>query len=115
MVHSLAQARLEDPDLLSTPHAPLEELLDEPDQWRPGTTGVYADLERLARQQGTSSDQLAAAVLAHLAMDSSAVDDRERWAHQRHDHSSRPRLRLLPGGSSRAPGRPGPSGPPEAG
>lgn len=106
IVHGLAQARLEDPELLSTPHAPLEELVGDPAADHRGLSAVYADLERLAQQQGTSSEHLAAAVLAQLAASSSVADA---------GVPTRPRLTLLRGGARGAADGSGPSGPPEAG
>jgi hypothetical protein len=114
-VHCLALARLEDPDLLSTPHAPLEEILDEPAARRSGMSAVFADLERLAQQGGTTSAQLAAAVLAQLAASSSSAEEGDPWPDRTPHRPSRARLRLLPGGASGRRGRPDPSGPPEAG
>ena len=115
MVHCLALARLEDPGLLSTPHAPLEEILDEPAARRTGMSAVYADLERLAQQQGTTSDQLAAAVLAQLAVATSGGVDGERGHASLSGRAVRPRLTVLPGGAAGTPDGEGSSGPPEAG
>ena len=114
MVHSLALARLEDPELLSTPHAPLEEILDAPGPRRTGMSGVHADLERLAQQQGTTSDQLAAAVLAQLAVATSSAHDARTAPTWPPVPTPRSRLRVLRGGAGAA-GPADSSGPPDAG
>jgi hypothetical protein len=101
MVRALAHAKLEDPDLLSAPHPPLEELLYvalEADRdlhyWRDyaaqknGTCSfsvngmpeaLRIEFDRRARRYGMSFDQFVIAVLSHLAWRTPFAEDMEPW------------------------------------
>lgn len=99
---ALGLARLQDPDLLSTPHPPLDELLYEPledrrrELWRDvatasqgeGTTTLVLDgvpvqleqeLRRRAEAYGMVRDQLVVALLGHLAWRTPFAEDMEPW------------------------------------
>lgn len=101
MVRALLYARLEDPELLSRPHPPLDELLylslqrdADLHYWRErgaaveGTTSfwvqgmpdaLYREFNRRARRYGMSFDQYVVAVLGHLAWRTPFADDMGPW------------------------------------
>lgn len=101
MVRALLYARLEDPDLLSTPHPPLDELLymslegdSDIHYWRDraalveGTSSfslcgvpdaLYSELHRRAELYGMSLDQYVVAVLGHLAWRTPFAEDMQPW------------------------------------
>lgn len=101
MVRALGHAKLEDPDLLCTPHPPLEELLSlalEKDRdvhyWREFaaqqefTCAFYVngmpdalriELDARATRYGMSFDQYVIAVLGHLAWRTPFAEDMEPW------------------------------------
>lgn len=101
MVRALGLALLEDPELLSTPHPPLDELLYlslEGDcdihYWReraavvPDTVSFYingmpealhTELSHRAGRYGMSFDQYVIAVLGHLAWRTPFAEDMEPW------------------------------------
>ncbi len=142
VVHCLALARLEDPGLLSTPHAPLDEILHDPvaarpaDQWRDLAVGrqedgltfcvdgmpgaLHAELGRRARQYGMTFDQFVIALLGHLAWRTPFAEDLEPWEGWLPEQRPRPRLTVLRGGAAGRPAseppaseRGGAAGPPE--
>ncbi|NYD43181.1 hypothetical protein [Nocardioides panaciterrulae] len=133
VVRCLARARLEDPGLLSTPHAPLDEILHDPvavrpaDLWRELAgareeagvelclegmpAALHAELDRRARRHGMALDQFVIALLGHLAWRTPCAEDPEGWEGRL---PARPRLTLLRGGSSGpVPARPDAAEPPE--
>jgi len=141
VVHCLALARLEDPGLLASPHAPLDEILHDPvatrrsDGWRdiavdrqedaltfcvdgmPGA--LHAELGKRAQRYGMTFDQFVIALLGHLAWRTPFAEDLEPWERWLPEERPRAKLTVLRGGSARPPGPssrpPGTAGPPEAG
>ena len=117
MVRALMYARLEDPDLFSTPQLPLDELLylslegdNDLHYWRDraatvgGTvsfsvTGMPEalchELSNRARRYGMSLDQYVVAVLGHLAWRTPFAEDMHPWDDWDPDRR-KARLRLLP-------------------
>jgi hypothetical protein len=101
MVRALALARQEDPDLLSAPHPPLDELLHlslerdcDVHYWRdraavvPSTVSfsvqsmpeaLHRELSHRAQRYGMSFDQYVIAVLGHLAWRTPFAEDMEPW------------------------------------
>lgn len=101
LTRALGLARLEDPELLSTPHAPLDELLFEPlaersrEVWRDFAATrqceqttltldqvpvrLERELERRATRYGMSRDQFVVALLGHLAWRTPFAEDMEPW------------------------------------
>ncbi len=101
MVRALLYARLEDPDLLSTPHLPLDELLylsleqdSDIHYWRDRAAvmdgsvsfsvhcmplALYREMNLRAQRYGMSLDQYVVAVLGHLAWRTPFADDMEPW------------------------------------
>ena len=101
MVRALQYARLEDPELLSKPHLPLDELLylslereSDIHYWRDRSavmdgsvsfsvhcmpSALHAELSLRAQRYGMSLDQYIVAVLGHLAWRTPFADDLEPW------------------------------------
>ena len=101
LIRALAGVRLEDPDFLSTPHAPLEQLLYDPlgpdprahwrdlAAWRPegavafAVTGMPMALDRelrhRAQRYGMTLDQFVIAILGHLAWRTPFAEDLGPW------------------------------------
>ena len=101
MVRALQYARLEDPELLSTPHLPLDELLylslereSDIHYWRDRSAvmdgsvsfsvhcmpfALHREMNLRAQRYGMSLDQYIVAVLGHLAWRTPFADDLEPW------------------------------------
>jgi len=101
LLEALGRARLEDPDLLSTPHAPLDQILYDPLSRDPGahwrdtaalrqieSVGFYVEgmpisldreLRHRAEQYGMTLDQFVIALLGHLAWRTPFAEDLEPW------------------------------------
>ena len=134
LLEALGRARLEDPQLLSTPHAPLDQLLYDPlshdprAHWRDTaalrqfeSVGFYVDgmpvgldreLRHRAERYGMTFDQLVIAVLGHLGWRTPFAEDlepREDWWPEETSRtgSTVTPLRLAPD-KDRATGRPHP-------
>jgi hypothetical protein len=112
VTQTLAVARLEAPDLLSTPSLPLQELLYEPvddrtpDMWRDlmawrqdnnvsfSLEGVpealYIELNHRAGRYGMSLDQFIIAVLGHLAWRTPFAEDMGPWESWDPERAPRP-------------------------
>jgi len=119
VVHALALARLEDPDLLSSPHAPLDELLYDPletresEHWRAMAAArqedsvtfcidgmpiaLHSELMARARQYGMTTDQFVIAQLGHLAWRTPFAEDIEPWEDWLPEKSPGAKLVVLPG------------------
>lgn len=133
IVRSLGLARLEDPDLLSRPHPPLDEMLYDPlevqarDHWRNvaatrqldtvsfGIEGMPValamELRRRAEQYAMTTDQFLIAILGHLAWRTPFAEDIEPWEQWVPEWRPHPKLILtraaLPGrGDTAAPDTP---------
>lgn len=127
LLAALGSARLEDPDLLSTPHAPLDQVLYDPlgtdprAHWRDAAawrqvecvsfaiTGMpYAldrELRHRAQRYGMTFDQFVIAILGHLAWRTPFAEDMEPWDDWWPADTSRPDatvspLRLIDDGDS---------------
>ena len=119
LVNALTLARLEDPDLLSEPFPPLDELLHDPlerdadeHHWRDFAAccqtatmsfcvtgmpeGLHMALSARARLYGMSSDQYVVAVLGHLAWRTPFAEDMEPWEGWDPDHRAKPNVVTLP-------------------
>lgn len=101
LLEALGRARLEDPQLLSTPHAPLDQLLYDPlshdprAHWRDTAAlrqvesvgfyvegmpiGLDRELRQRAERYGMTFDQFVIAVLGHLAWRTPFAEDLEPW------------------------------------
>jgi hypothetical protein len=101
MVRALQYARLEDPELLSSPHLPLDELLymslereSDIHYWRDRAAvmdgsvsfsvhcmpfALHREMDLRAQRYGMSLDQYVVAVLGHLAWRTPFTDDLEPW------------------------------------
>ena len=115
LVHALGVARLEDPDLLSTPHQPLDDLLYDPlgatehpgwrelAAWRQEVCVSFVvqgmpdaldrELRHRARRYGMDYDQFLVAVLGHLAWRTPFAEDlrpSEDWVSERSPRPSAP-------------------------
>jgi hypothetical protein len=128
LLEALGRARLEDPDLLSTPHAPLDQILYDPLSHDPGahwrdtaalrqveSVGFYVEgmpisldreLRHLAERYGMTLDQFVIALLGHLAWRTPFAEDLEPWdGWWSEDRNRRPAvtpLRLADGHPDRA-------------
>jgi hypothetical protein len=101
LLEALGRARLEDPQLLTTPHVPLDQLLYDPLSHDPGAhwrdtaalrqvecVGFYVDglpvaldreLRHRAEHYGMTMDQFIIALLGHLAWRTPFAEDLEPW------------------------------------
>lgn len=117
-MQALAKARLEDRQLLSTPHPPLDELLYHPldtherDHFRDAAAtrqqeSVSFSIDRMpvaldmelrsrAEQYGMSLDQFVIAILGHLAWRTPFAEDMEPWEQWDPDAQPRASLSVLP-------------------
>lgn len=112
LVQALGIARLEVPDLLSTPHAPLDQVLYDPlgpddrTHWRDTAAwrqthcvsftvqgmpaGLDMELRRRAERYGMTFDQFVIAVLGHLAWRTPFAENLEPWGDWVPDDLRRP-------------------------
>ena len=112
LLGALAAARLEDPTLLSTPHAPLDQVLYDPlgtdrrNHWRDAAalrqgacvsfavTGMPFALDRELRHRaerfGMTFDQFVITVLGHLAWRTPFAEDMEPWGDWLPEAAGRP-------------------------
>ncbi|MFC4782888.1 hypothetical protein ACT8ZV_00305 [Nocardioides sp. MAHUQ-72] len=119
VVRALALARLEDPDLLSTPHVPLDELLYDPleiracEHWRQFSASrqnesvsfcidrmpvtLHMELDARARQYGMTTDQFVIALLGHLVWRTPFAEDMEPWDDWMPESRPGGKLVVLPG------------------
>ncbi|GAA1139784.1 hypothetical protein [Nocardioides aquiterrae] len=101
LIRALSSVRLEDPDFLSTPHAPLDQLLYDPlgsdprhhwrdvAAWRPEGAVSFAiagmpmaldiELRHRAERYGMTLDQFVIAILGHLAWRTPFAEDLGPW------------------------------------
>lgn len=122
VVQALAKARLEDRQLLSTPHPPLDELLYHPldtherDHFRDAAAtrqqesvsfgidrmpvALDMELRSRAEQYGMSLDQFVIAILGHLAWRTPFAEDMEPWEQWDPDAQPRASLSVLPNRST---------------
>jgi hypothetical protein len=118
LIQALSVARLEDPELLSTPHAPLDQLLYDPlgpdarahwrdvAAWRQPDCVAFsvqgmpaaldAELRRRAERYGMTFDQFVIAILGHLAWRTPFAEDLEPWEHWVPDQPDRPPASITP-------------------
>jgi hypothetical protein len=112
VTQTLAIARLEAPDLLSTPSVPLQELLYEPvddrtpDMWRDLMAwrqentvsfslegmpeALYMELDHRADRYSMNLDQFIIAVLGHLAWRTPFAEDMGPWESWDPEHAPQP-------------------------
>lgn len=118
LIQALTLARLEDPALLSTPHAPLDQVLYDPlgpddrAHWRDAASwrqvdcvsfsvhgmpaGLDTELRRRAERYGMTFDQFVIAILGHLAWRTPFAEDLEPWDDWVPEDTRRPAAPVTP-------------------
>ncbi|WP_028637466.1 hypothetical protein [Nocardioides sp. URHA0032] len=118
LLEALGRARLEDPQLLSTPHTPLDQLLYDPlsrdpqAHWRDTAAlrqadcvsffvegmpfGLDRELRHRAERYGMTFDQFLITLLGHLAWRTPFAEDLEPWEDWWPEEASRTRSSVTP-------------------